>query len=394
MKNLLAALLLMPSVAIGSGIYNPGSTGGGGSGGFALPPATVTIMAAQGVTLPDNTTLSTGAINLSQMANLANANLLINGNFTFWNSSATLSSPAPGATAADGWVVADNTQTASYTISREASIINAALYSMKTNITSASLNGRLWIKQNIQNYLELAGSSVTATAVLYAVNNSPGPSVALAIQDSVSGSTTSTVAVDSTWHSVNVTHFIPSNATSLSVWVGMPLNNPLATGAFYVDNVMLVKGDTPVSYVPRPLAMEAIAIGSSQTLNTASFTTTSNTFQTTNLSASIIPPTTNARVKITVIGAASVNPTLGTALFVSLFRGSTNLAVSANAAFVICTADSATAPTRCNTSITFIDTPATTSSTTYTVKIKNDDNSTTVSFGAISDTLMNLEIVP
>jgi hypothetical protein len=109
-------------------------------------------------------------------------------------------------------------------------------------------------------------------------------------------------------------------------------------------------------------------------------TVTSSTFQNTNLSASITPTSSSHRIKITIAGGIEIASAANIEAFLSVFRGSTDLGSAANTGFAIARNQSGTSTSRTNASISYIDSPATTSSTTYTVKLRNSDNSTTVKF--------------
>lgn len=109
-----------------------------------------------------------------------------------------------------------------------------------------------------------------------------------------------------------------------------------------------------------------------QATTTTPVTTTSGTFQTTNLSASITPGSASSRVKITVTGDGSASTT-GNALF-SIFRGASNLGAATG--FASLNPPSAAA-IKAPIAMSFIDSPATTSATTYAVKIANDSAATT-----------------
>lgn len=131
---------------------------------------------------------------------------------------------------------------------------------------------------------------------------------------------------------------------------------------------------------------------SSQTVNTGGFNTTSNSYQTTNLSASITPSSTASRVKITVNGTWRIAAASGINAFASIFRGNTNLAIGANSSFATILSQSAQV-NKNMLAVTFIDSPLTAGATTYTIKIRNDDGATSVGFGVDSDTVMILDEV-
>lgn len=117
--------------------------------------------------------------------------------------------------------------------------------------------------------------------------------------------------------------------------------------------------------------------------------TSSSTYTSTNLTASITPSSASSRIKIIVTGAMQVTGTNNA--FLSVFRGSTDLAGN-NFGFSSCVGSSGT--NRFPTAIIYIDSPATTSATTYTVKIRSGDNTGLVSIptnGNTEEAVMVLE---
>lgn len=113
---------------------------------------------------------------------------------------------------------------------------------------------------------------------------------------------------------------------------------------------------------------------------TTAFTTTSNAYQTTNLSASITPSSTSNKIFVLATGTVKNAAFASANAFVTLFRGSTALGHGANNA--ICDAVSGTTFNGFeHCAMSLVDSPASTSSLTYTVKVKNDDSATTVGFG-------------
>lgn len=114
-----------------------------------------------------------------------------------------------------------------------------------------------------------------------------------------------------------------------------------------------------------------------QATTTTIFSTSSATFVNTNLSATITPTSSSSRIKITMTGPVFCNAivsTLGGA--VTIARGTTDL--SGGRGFQeFNTRTNASLPC----SITYIDSPATTSATTYNVKILSDSATNSVSLG-------------
>ncbi len=114
-----------------------------------------------------------------------------------------------------------------------------------------------------------------------------------------------------------------------------------------------------------------------QSTLTTPFTTTLSTYQSTGLAASIIPTTSSRRVKITFSGTMSTASGTAAAAIITLKRGSTDLATNGSG-FAQLKVNSAVL-NQAPVSFTFIDSPATASSVTYTIFIRNDDAATTVS---------------
>jgi hypothetical protein len=125
--------------------------------------------------------------------------------------------------------------------------------------------------------------------------------------------------------------------------------------------------------------------------STTPFSTTSNTFQTTNTTCTITPTSSTSRILILATGMMrSANPSVA-ACYASLFRGGTNLGGGSDGGFLVINSYTfATSAYTANGSMTYLDSPATTGSTTYSVKIMNDNNSTTVSYNAAQRSSMTL----
>lgn len=128
--------------------------------------------------------------------------------------------------------------------------------------------------------------------------------------------------------------------------------------------------------------LKVIQIISSQ--NSTAFTTTSNTFQTTNCSASITPTSSSNKIYAIVTGCASAAAG-GDGAFISIFRGSTNLGAGADTAIGRCNSTAAIGMT-----LTVLDSPASVLALTYSVKICNDDNSRAVSWNTAQITTIVL----
>jgi hypothetical protein len=126
--------------------------------------------------------------------------------------------------------------------------------------------------------------------------------------------------------------------------------------------------------------------------STSAFTTTSNTAQTTNTSVSITPTSSSNKVLVLVAGVGRTANAANSSIYISLYRGTTNLGGGTDAALVRIVGPSGVVTG--NGSFAYLDSPATTSATTYSVKIWNDDNATSVSFPSATKTsIVAMEVV-
>lgn len=126
-----------------------------------------------------------------------------------------------------------------------------------------------------------------------------------------------------------------------------------------------------------------------QTISTTIFSTTSSTFQTTNCTATITPTSASHRIKISISGFFRNNNAATADAFLNIFRGAVNLASDSANGFA--RASGTINSLSLNVGFSFIDSPATTSATTYTVRIRNSDNTTLTNFGITQDQIMILE---
>lgn len=107
--------------------------------------------------------------------------------------------------------------------------------------------------------------------------------------------------------------------------------------------------------------------------------TTSSTFQNTNLTASITPTSSSNKIAILVTGTIQVNDGTTNGI-VSVKRGSTDLALNAGGGWSMFRRTNVGGDWRAEVGFKLLDTPATTSSTTYTVILASSNNATSVSF--------------
>lgn len=229
-------------------------------------------------------------------------------------------------------------------------------------------------------------SASNATSVPLVSNNSTGTQNILELKDNgtscltVADGGTLTVAPGGTTKAVlNSTGLALSNSATLAMGAAKITglaNGTVATDAAAFGQLKIVQTVTVT--------------------NDTTFNTTSSTYQTTNLTLAITPTSASNRVLAIVTGdfEASANTTI---FFLTIFRASTDL--SAGPGLNTFQFGTSTGTFRVPVAMVIVDSPATTSSTTYSVKLKNLNNSSTGNFpstaasGTGRTTLTLIEVV-
>ncbi len=197
------------------------------------------------------------------------------------------------------------------------------------------------------------------------------------------GNTLAKATLTGTTHQVIVTNgsgsitlSTPQNidTSSSPTFAGATLSAALAMGANKITGLASGTVSTDAASFGQ---LEVIQVVTAT--NTTNFTTTSNTYQTTNLSVAITPTSSSNRILIFAVGAIGSAAIQTATALASIFRGSTDVLSAAGTSSMTTTTVTGNNATPC--ALMGIDSPATTSSTTYSVKLKNTDNATTVAFG-------------
>jgi hypothetical protein len=115
-----------------------------------------------------------------------------------------------------------------------------------------------------------------------------------------------------------------------------------------------------------------------QATSTTAFSSTSGSFVNTNLSGSITPVSASNKILIIVCSAVRTSATT-VICYVEIARGSTS--ITGTDGFAKFSATGITGESWAPCTGVFLDSPATTSNTTYNVRIRNSNGSTTVAFG-------------
>ena len=115
-----------------------------------------------------------------------------------------------------------------------------------------------------------------------------------------------------------------------------------------------------------------------QVTDTTNTTTNSSTFQNTALAASITPTSSSHRIKITINASFAVDSVAATTVTSTIKRGSTN--IGGTHGFAQSSGPASGTGGLVTLSYSYIDSPATTSSTTYTMAVASTDNTNNVEY--------------
>jgi hypothetical protein len=138
-----------------------------------------------------------------------------------------------------------------------------------------------------------------------------------------------------------------------------------------INSNSLASGVPASSNMPTGSVLQVVSATTS-----ASTSTSSTSFVSTSLAASITPTKSSSKILILVSGGElDNNSTGGVAVYATIYRGGTNLATGASPS-AMSGCYSGTARIQSTLSCSFLDSPATTSSTTYTVYIKANQSAT------------------
>lgn len=131
---------------------------------------------------------------------------------------------------------------------------------------------------------------------------------------------------------------------------------------------------------------------STQGLSITPFATTGSSYGLSNCKAIITPTSATSRIKVTTTFMLRNSNVAAANAFVSIDRNGTDIGAASNNGFGRYTGSAGmTGVFSWPVSITYIDSPASTSALTYTATIRNDDATTTITLGTTGSQVMILE---
>lgn len=197
----------------------------------------------------------------------------------------------------------------------------------------------------------------------------------------------------------NITNLLNNLDAATTSWTNVKTATltPTNVGPFTATGAIAMGTNKITGLGNGTAAQDAAAFGQVKVLqtilgtSTSRFTTTSATFQTTNLSATITP--TSASNRIFVLAASQFD--MGTQNkigYLTISRGGTNI-LATNGQLEALTATGGV--TQWPATLITVDSPATTSATTYAIQIKSGDGVTTAGWGDtnLTQTIILMEVV-
>ena len=134
---------------------------------------------------------------------------------------------------------------------------------------------------------------------------------------------------------------------------------------------LVTSGTLPTARLPAGSVLQVV-----QSLFANTTSTSSTSFVTTNHSASITPSSASNKILVTLSGGGWYNSNIiNKSLFTTIYRGATNLEPTANAGFEVIYCNAFFAAQH---SVVYLDSPATTSATTYTIYFRVESGGTAV----------------
>lgn len=256
----------------------------------------------------------------------------------------------------------------------------------------ANFNALLAGKFQIQNGAPTQIASNMSVASLSFLSNTGG--TALTIQG-LSGGIAGQILIFFNDSSSNNVTFVHNGSGTQVFYLGSSGNMVIGPrgGAIFVRNdtlsVWVCVGAQGVVLSAQPKIIQIVSA-----LNTTQTTTTSNVYANTTLAATITPASSSNKIMVYVSCVVQINAST-TVGHLSVKRGTTELSSAGGGFGIIRSGSNISQNCAMTASFQFIDSPGSTSPLTYTLCMKNDDNSTTVAIGGLgsnSDSMILQEI--
>lgn len=256
--------------------------------------------------------------------------------------------------------------------------------------TWAAPSGSGTVNSGTAGRLSLYATTTNAVSDTYVQNSQ---NIVLAIAAQASRSAGLTMTIPNPGNAITATNVVldVGNYTMAGVYTFSG-----GAGAITMSGSTIAMGANKITGLANgTAATDAMAFGQNRIIQYVSattatdFSTTSVTFQSSSLTASITPTSASNKILVIASGLGSVQ-TANKVMFATIDRGGSNL-MAANGMAIV----GGGANMQSSITLSWLDSPATTSSTTYTVKIRNNDGATAVVWGNTSTQFIILmEVTP
>ncbi len=175
-------------------------------------------------------------------------NFSLNGGMELWNAATSFSNPADAASVSDSWLVGKSgTSAPTVDVSREATIIDSGVYSMKLNITGAgSANSIFNIHQSLLTPTRFASETILLGVRCRA---STANKLRCKIYDGVNSSYSTYHTGGSSFELLTAQLAVSSTPTEITLTV--EVNPSDFTGALYIDSIFLFVVPSAISTTAR-----------------------------------------------------------------------------------------------------------------------------------------------
>lgn len=174
-------------------------------------------------------------------------NGLTNGGTNIWQRGTSFPAVPPGTFTADCYEISyDGTPTINVT--QETSVLPSnAQFAVKTAYTPGGSPTEMVHRNNVENYWDYAGKTVTVSAV---VNSNVPNTIGIAIVSNLVASPATYHPGDGQYHTISATLVLPTGITSLAAFIGIIGGAVPTTVTFYFTNSMFVEGNQVVPFIP------------------------------------------------------------------------------------------------------------------------------------------------
>lgn len=174
-------------------------------------------------------------------------NILDNGGFEIWQRGTSFTNPADSTYLCDRFYNR-NSESAGVAVTKETSIVDGGLTSMKIVVTTAGASTYWKLIHVIEDFAAYRGKTITLSV---RVRSNTASAVRVSLNDGVNAQGYSSYhSGGSTFETLTVTYAVSSTSSILYISLGMIDSGDKKTGTYYFDSAMLAVSASAVAFVP------------------------------------------------------------------------------------------------------------------------------------------------